>query len=174
MKFSPIDLYQWFESIYIMAHLVPPKCSFHTRTYTIMITLSMSYFKKDPSMLSFFLLVKLTQLIKSTCWLELLCKLVWPKAMLCELYVVFSKWYINQAKAMLNEQCVMNIIITNVEMVLLNHITWLRSAIHTVNMNLCMFIKDIYEYIHLILIIVLTPYLSLGIKCVILNEFYHG
>ena len=67
-KFSPIDhLYWWFELIWIMAHLVPPKHSFHKSTYSIILTLSMSCFKKDPSMTHFFLLVKPSQPIKTVC-----------------------------------------------------------------------------------------------------------
>ena len=91
--------------------------------------------------------------------------------MLCEWYVAFYEWFINQAKAMLNKQCVMFMIIIDVEMVLLNHIAWLGSVIHAVNIHLCMYVQDMYEYRHLIWMILLTLYLSLGRKCVILSEF---
>ena len=146
MEFAPIDhLYQLFESIYIMAHLVPPKWSFHTSTCAIILTLSMLCFKKAPSMINFCLLVNLTQPIKTTCWLELPCRPIWTNPMLCEWDVAFFEWFINWAKAMLNEQCVMLMIIADVEMVLLNHIAWLRSVIHTINIHLCMYVQDMYD-----------------------------
>ena len=171
IEFAPIDhLCRWFESVYIMAHLVHPKCLFHIRTCTMMLTLSISYFKKAPSILNFCLLVKPTQPIKITCWLELPCTPIWPNPMLCEWYVVFSEWFINQAKEMLNEQCVMITIITNVEMLILNHIAWLGNVIHTINIHLCMFVQDMYEYRHLMRMIALTQYLLLGRECVILIE----
>ena len=74
---------------------------------------------------------------------------------------------------MLIEQCVMLTIIIDVEMELLNHIVWLESAIHTINIHLCMSIQDMYEYRRLIWMIVLTLYIYLGRKCVILSKVYH-
>ena len=73
---------------------------------------------------------------------------------------------------MCHVQYVMFMIIADVEMVFLNHIVWLRSAIHTVNVHLCMFVQDMYDYRHVNWMIVLTLYLSLGRKCVILSEVY--
>ena len=74
---------------------------------------------------------------------------------------------------MLNEQCVMLTIIIDVEMVLISHITWLESDIYTTKIHPFMSLKYMYEYRNLVWMILLTLYLSLERKCVIVSEFYH-
>ena len=64
-------------------------------------------------------------------------------------------------------------IITNIKMVFLDHIEWLRSVIPTINDHLSMSIQYMYEYGHLFKVIILTLYLSLRRKCVILSKVYH-
>ena len=73
---------------------------------------------------------------------------------------------------MLNEQYVILLIIVDVEKIL-NHIAWLKNGIPTINIHLCMFVQGIYEYGHLVRIIVLILYLYLGRKYVNLSELYH-
>ena len=63
---------------------------------------------------AYFLLVKPTQPIKTACWLQPPYTPIRQNPMHFEWYVVFSEWFINQAKAMLNEQCVILMIITDV------------------------------------------------------------
>lgn len=173
MQFAPVGhLYRWYELNYIMNHLIPPMFPFHTSTHSIMFILSRPHFKKIQICWTFVSLWSwLNQ--KRTCWLELPYTPIWPNPMLCEWYVILLELFINQAKKMLNKQCVMFTIITNVEMVLLNHIVWLESAILTINIHLYMFVWDMYEYRDLVWMIVLTLYLCLGIKCVNLGKVYH-
>ena len=93
--------------------------------------------------------------------------------MICGFFWMIHKSRKNHVEwTMCHVQYVMFMIIADVEMVFLNHIVWLRSAIHTVNVHLCMFVQDMYDYRHVNWMIVLTLYLSLGRKCVILSEVY--
>ena len=74
---------------------------------------------------------------------------------------------------MLNKQRVMLTIIIDIKMVFLDHIAWSKSAIPTINVVLSMSIKYMYEDGHLVGVIILTLYLSLRRKCVILSKVYH-
>ena len=174
MKFAQVNYFnRIFESGYILTHLVPPKHSFHTSTHAIIFTLSMPYFKKPPSIPNSCLLLKLDQPMKSLYQLELPSTPIISNPMLYKFYHILYEWFINQPKVMLNKYCVMSMIITNIKMVLLNHIAWFKSDIPTINIHIFMFIQDIHKYKLLVKMIVLALYLSLGAKCIILNEVYH-
>ena len=156
-----------------MTHLVPPKCLFHVSTYTIMFTLSVPHFKKAPSVSNTCLFVKMTQTIKWVCWFELPRTPIWPNPMFCKWHPILFEWIINQPKAMLNKQCVILMIIADIKMVFLDHITWLRSDIPTINDLLIMSIQYMYKYGHLVGVMILTLHLSSRRKCVILSKLYH-
>ena len=171
---APIDYLFWaLQSRCTMTHLVPSKCSFHTCTCAIMFTLFVPCFKKAPGVSNSGLFVDATQPIEGACRFELPCTPIWPNPVLCKWHPILFEWIINQPKVVLNKQCVMLMIITNIKMVFLDHIVWLRSVIPTINARLSMSIQYMYEDGHLVRVIVLTLYLSLRSKCVILNKVYH-
>ena len=148
-----------------MTYLVPTKCSFHACTCSIMFTLPVPCFKKSAGVSNSRLFVKMTQPIKWACWFELPPTPIWPNLVFCKWHPIIFEWIINQPKALLNKQCVMLMIITHIKMVFLDHITWLRSAIPTINAHLSMSIQYMSEDGHLVRVIILTLYLSLRIKC---------
>ena len=156
-----------------MTHIVPPKCLFHTRNCTIMITLYVPYFKKSPSMSKSCLFIKKHQPIKGACRFELPHTPIWPNLVFYNWHPILFEWIINQPKVALNKQHVMLMIITNIKMVFLDHIAWLRSPIPTISARLSMSIQYMYEHAHLVELIILTFYLSLRSKFVILSKVYH-
>ena len=171
---APIDYLCWaLQSRCTMTHLVPSKCSFHTCTCTVMFTLSVPCFKKAPGVSNFGLFVKVTEPIEGACQFELPSTPIWPNLVFCKWHPIFFEWIIDQPKAMLNKQCVVLTIITDIKMVFLDHIMWLRSAIPTINARLSMSIQYMYEDGDLVGVIILTLYLSLRSKCVILSKVYH-
>ena len=172
---APINYLCWaLQSRCTMTHLVPPKCSFHTCTCAIVFTLSMPCFKKAPSVSNSSLFVKATQPIKWACRFELPRTPIWPNPVFCKWHPIVFERIINQPKAVLNKQRVVLTIITNIKMIFLDHITWLRSAIpSTINARLSMSIQYMYEDGDLVGVIILTLYLFLRSKCVILSKVYH-
>ena len=171
---APINYYCWaLESRCTMTHLVPPKCSFHACTYAIMFTFSTARFKKAPGVSNTCLFVKMTQPIKWACWFELPRTPIWPNPVFYKWHPILFELIINQPKAVLNKQRVMLTIITDIKMVFLDHIAWLRSVIPTINALLSMSIHHMYEDGHLVRVIIITLYLSLKRKYVILSKVYN-
>ena len=163
---APINFLCWaLELRCTMTHLVPPKWSFHACTCAIMFNLSMPYFKNAQGVLNTCLFMKMSQPIKWACWFELPPTPIWLDPVFCKWHPIIFEWIINQPKALLNKQCVMLMIITNIKMVFLDHIAWLRSAIPTINAHLSMSIQYMSEDGHLVRVIILTLYLSLRTKC---------
>ena len=134
---------------------------------------SMPCFKKSPSVSNSSLFVKATQPIKWACRFELPRTPIWPNPVFYKWHPIVFEWIINQPKAVLNKQRVMLMIITNIKMIFLDHIVWLRSAIPTINAFLRMSIQYMYEDGNLVGMIIITLYLSLRRKCAILSKVYH-
>ena len=109
----------WFKSGCTMTHMVPPKCYFHTSTCTIMLSLSLSCLKKYPSMSNSCLFMKITQTVKRVCWFELPYTPILPNLLFYKWYPILSKWIISKTKSMFKEQCVMLMVITDIEWLLL-------------------------------------------------------
>ena len=62
----------------------------------------------------------------------------------------FQQFIINNIKKMLNKTCIMCSIITNVEMVLLNHLKIIFIAIKTIDIKPRMSIKNMHKYRYLV------------------------
>ena len=101
---APINYFYWaLELRCTMTHLVPPKCSFHACTCSIMFTLFVPCFKKAPTVSNSCLFVKATQPIKGACRFELPRTPIWPNLVFCKWYPILFEWIINQPKAILNK-----------------------------------------------------------------------
>ena len=75
---------------------------------------------------------------------------------------------------MLDKKCIMCMIITDVEMILLNHFMIIFIAIKTIDIKLCISIYNMNKYRYMILMIILTLYLLLQSESVIFSKIDNG
>ena len=101
-------------------------------------------FQKSSSVSNSCIFVKVTQPIKWVCRFELPRTPIWPNLVFFKWHPILFEWIINQPKVVLNKQCVMLTIITDIKMVLLNDIMWLKSIILTINYFLSMIVQYMY------------------------------
>ena len=134
--FAPINYFYWaLESRCTMTHFILSKRSFHACTYTIMFTLSFPCFKKAPGVSNTCLFVKTTQPIKGVYRFEIPYAPVWSNPMFYKWNPILFEWIINQPKAVLNKQCFVLTIITDIKMVFLDHIAWLSVNVYKIHVR---------------------------------------